>query len=279
MGAALNIIDVSDLADERLAEYANLKDPELRRLGAERARGLFIAEGELVVERLVASRFRTRSVLLTPTRLEGARPMLERLAPGTPVYVAPPALMDSIVGFPIHRGIVASAERGPERSMDEVLAGARVAVVLEDLTNHDNIGAMFRNVAALAGGGGRVLLSPRCADPFYRKCIRVSIGNVLHVPFARVGSWPDGLEALGKRGWTVVALTPSRDAIDLGKAVGTLKPPIALVVGTEGRGLTEGAIRASRVAVRIPMASGVDSLNVATAAAIALHRLGEVSTP
>jgi tRNA G18 (ribose-2'-O)-methylase SpoU len=280
----LNIITIEDPADPRIAEYANLTDAELlaRALDPERPEtGLFMAEGELVVRQLIASRLRSRSVLLTPTRLHPLRDALVRLPAGTPVFVAAQPVMDRITGFHIHRGVLSSAERPGPPELEELLGQVGGVVVLEDLTNHDNVGGIFRATAALAGlpraladgrrAGAAVLYSPRTCDPLYRKSIRVSLGSVFHLPFARLAPWPESLALLRERGFTVVALTPRAGArviteLDPNKLV---RP--ALLLGAEGAGLSEPALAAADLHVRIPICGPMDSLNVVVAAGIALH--------
>jgi tRNA G18 (ribose-2'-O)-methylase SpoU len=280
---------ITTLADPRIAEYANLRDAELAQrldpLDAAAHRGLFIAEGELVVRRLLGSRFRTRSVLLAPSRLAPLRPDLDRLSPQTPVYVAEQPLFNAIVGFNMHRGLLAIGERPPPLPLTSFLTLPGPLIVLEDLVNHDNLGGIFRNAAALGGPGCAVLLSPRCADPLYRKSLRVSMGHVLTVPFTRSGAWPDDLDALREAGCTVLALTPTgaegAEATDLATAAAGLGGNrVALVLGSEGAGLAEATLKRADRAVRIPMrpppggGPPIDSLNVAMAAGIALYHLG-----
>lgn len=275
----LSTIPITSLDDPRVAAYANIKDRQLRFPGGvahdsrgEFADGSFIAEGELVVKLLVASRFRTRSVLLTPTRVATMRAELERLPAGTPIYVADASVMDAIVGFNIHRGVLACGERGAPMSLEALLAAApRGLVILEGLTNHDNVGAMFRNVAALASGFG-VLLSPTCCDPLYRKAIRVSMGHALRIPFAFADEWPAAIVSVAGRGYEVLALTPDARAENL-KAIASPQKP-AILLGSEGPGLTSEAMSAATRRVRIPMAGDTDSLNVAVAGAIAMFVLG-----
>jgi tRNA G18 (ribose-2'-O)-methylase SpoU len=251
-----------------VAEYVGLTDADLRRR-IEVDGGLFIAEGELALRQLLISRYPIRSVLVTPAghrRLVGD---LESLA--APVYVASQQVMDAVAGFPIHRGVVAAAGRLPLPDVADVLTGARTVAVLEDLNDHENIGALFRNAAAFGVDG--VLLSPACADPLYRRAVRVSLGHVLRVPYTVMGDWPAGIAGLAAAGWETVALTPSG-----GTPVGELsrvRGPVAVLLGAEGRGLSAAALAAAGRTVRIPMADGVDSLNVATAAAVAFHRLAD----
>ncbi len=279
------LIDVADISDPRLAEYANMRDAELAQradpLDARAHGGLFIAEGDLVVRRLIASRFRTRSVLLTPTRLDAMRADIERLPTETPVYVAPPPVLNGIVGFNMHRGLLAIGERAGagERAVDELLTHDGPLIVLEDVNNHDNLGGVFRCAASLGGGGVGVVLSPRCADPLYRKALRVSIGCVLSVPFARSAAWPEDLERMRGMGWHVLAMTPAADAVDVGEAMAASRKAgakIALLLGAEGPGLSAEAMRAATARVRIPMhraSPEVDSLNVHVAAGIGLYEV------
>jgi tRNA G18 (ribose-2'-O)-methylase SpoU len=277
------IIEISSTDDPRIADYVGVREAELRRDRYDAPGGLFIAEGELVFRRLLASRYATRSVLLTPTRLATVRDAVETLAADVPVYLVEQKLMNSVVGFNIHRGLLALGVRGPEPDLGELLTGLSCVVVLEDLVNHDNIGGIFRNVAALAGvgpGGGGVLLSLRCSDPLYRKAIRVSIGWALAVPFARMTSWRSGVEKLREAGFVVVGLHPGAQSVDLSGFCAKLarnRQRVALVVGTEGPGLTDDAIQSMDKCVRIPMRGDVvDSLNASVATAIALHRITEI---
>jgi tRNA G18 (ribose-2'-O)-methylase SpoU len=271
---ALNLVAVTDLADPRLADYATMRDAELRhRAQGESPGGRFMAEGELVVRRLIDSPYRPLSVLLTPTRLETLRDALERLLPGTPVYLADQRLMNSVVGFNMHRGVLASARRGPATDPATLWRRCRVLVGLEGLTNHDNVGGIFRSAAALAGPSAGVFLSPGCCDPLYRKSIRVSMGHALRIPFATLNPWPGGLASARHPGFAVIALTPAPDAVPIGDVrLGPGVRPL-LLLGAEGPGLTPGALTAADHRVRIPTSPDVDSLNVGTAAAIALHRL------
>ncbi len=278
------IIPVTDLADPRLAPFVSIREKQLKEATASSGdpSGLFLAEGELVVSLLLRSPYRVRSVLLSEARLSSLRATLDALPAGTPVFVAPPDALRSLVGFNLHRGVLACAERGTPRTLDDLLAEghlARGAVVLEDLTNHDNVGAIFRNAGALAGPGVGVVLSPRCCDPLYRKAVRVSMGHVLRTPFAVGTPWPEALRVLRSSGMTVLALTPDPGAepIDALAARPPRRP--ALLLGSEGPGLTREALDAADARVRIPQAPGADSLNVGVACAIALHRLLGPETP
>jgi len=253
---------VRDVDDPRLADYRELRDGERRRRA-----GTFIAESRQVVRRLLGSRFRARSVLATEAAAEDLRDVL---AGGLPVYVAAEATIRRVVGFNFHRGCLAVGERGADLSLDGLL-DARVLLVLEGVTNPDNIGGAFRN--AMAFGVGGVVLAPRCSDPLYRKAIRVSMGGTLVVPFAAAASWPEALVRLRERGFTIVALTPDGGA-DIAE-FGTSRPVperVALLLGAEGEGVSAAARAAADVLVAIRMAGGGHSLNVATASGIALHR-------
>ena len=281
----MNIIPVDSLADPRLAPYANMRDAELAQradpLDGAAHGGLFIAEGALVLRRLIASRFVVQSVLTGPTRLDSVRDALGALPAETPVFLADPTTMSSIVGFNMHRGVLAIGVRGAMPGIDDLLARAGPLIVLEDLTNHDNLGSICRNGAALGGPGVGIALSARCADPLYRKSIRVSMGAALCVPFARLEAWPDSLRTLARAGFQTWALTPRSGAVPIREACRTLAGSpsrVAIVLGSEGPGLTDEAIRACSHQVRIPMAKAdpaVDSLNVGMACGIALHCLGD----
>jgi tRNA G18 (ribose-2'-O)-methylase SpoU len=266
---------IEDPSDPRLADYQNLRDPLLRL-----QRGIFIAESREVIRRLVSSRrFRTRSILVTPAALEGLRDLLETVDPAVRILLVEHDLVRRIVGFNFHRGCVAVGERGAELAPSTLIepAGRRLLLVLEDVTNPDNVGAVFRNGAAFGADG--VLLSLGCADPLYRKSIRVSIGSSLCLPFARLARWPDDLRMLRERGHVIVALTPRGSAIDITE-FGTTRPVperLALLVGAEGSGLSAPALEAADYEVRIAMQPGSDSLNVATASGIALHRFSSSS--
>lgn len=257
---------IADAGDPRCAAYRNLPDPELAA-----RRGRFVAEGRLVVRRLLAgSRFAVESVMVTEPALAAVADLLAA-RPDLPVYVVPQAVMNDVTGFNIHRGCLAMGERPPVPPWPTLAAAVRRLLVLERIGNADNVGAAFRNAAALGAGG--VLLGPACADPLYRKAIRTSMGAALTLPFARAHPWPDVLGALRSNGWAVVALTPRGDTPLPEIATAGNDRPVAIVVGHEGEGLTGEALAACSHRVRIPMAAGADSVNVATAAAIALYEL------
>jgi len=254
---------ISDPADPRIADYSNLMDRQLI------ASDLFMAEGELVVRQLLNSPLKTKSILITPSRLASLD--LTHLPPETPIYLASQPLMNQIVGFNIHRGILAAGFRPTPPPLPNLLARAKTLVVLEDLSNHDNLGGIFRSAAALGGlAQTAILLSPRCCDPLYRKAIRVSMGTALRLPFATLDPWPSSLSLLKQAGFTLIALSPAGS-----NPIQTLKPPakVAVLLGAEGPGLTPEALAMADISAQIPMDPAVDSLNVVSAAGIALHRL------
>jgi tRNA G18 (ribose-2'-O)-methylase SpoU len=258
--------------DERLADYRHVPDPELLRRGE-----IFVAEGRLVVRALLTqSRFPVRSILLTEAALEALADVIEPRLAATPVFVVPPRAIEGLTGFNIHRGCLAIGQRQARIDAAQMLAGVPHAsrlVVLEGVGNADNVGGIFRNAGAL--GADAVVVGPGCCDPFYRKAIRVSMGAVLRVPFCHTGSWPGDLRAIGASGFILAALTPASDALDLGAFAASLSSgaKVALLAGSEGEGLSSAAVSRADLAIRIPMAPGTDSLNVATAIGIALHRL------
>ena len=261
------MIELDDAADPRLADYVALTDVELRR-GLEAERGVFIVEGLLAIESLLRSRYAVRSVLLNPRAHARLAPALDRL--DAPVYVVADEVMRATVGFDLHRGAVASACRPGEDEPGPSLAEGERLVVLEGVNDHENLGGIFRNAAAF--GVDAVLLDATCADPLYRRSVRVSLGHVLQVPFTRVAGWPGSLAQLRAAGWTTVALTPSGD-VDIDDFARHAPRRLALLLGAEGAGLGSATLAAADHRVRIPLAPGVDSLNVATAAAVALHAL------
>jgi tRNA G18 (ribose-2'-O)-methylase SpoU len=266
----MHAIAVSDPGDPRLDDFRDLTAAD-RRPDRPGGRGLVIAEGVVVVRRLLASPYPVRALLGVPARLaELADDLADR---DVPAYQVGADLMARVVGFHLNRGVLATANRAAP--VDPLALGAdpraRVLAVCEGLNDHENLGALFRNAAALGVAG--VLLGPRCADPLYRRAVRVSMGHVLRVPFAALPDrppWPASLEALRATGRRIVALTPRPDAVAL-HAAGLTDGPLALLLGAEGPGLTEGALAAADQRVRIPMADGADSLNVATAAALAFY--------
>jgi tRNA G18 (ribose-2'-O)-methylase SpoU len=266
---ALDIVHLTDPDDERLADYVALTDVALRSRH-EPAKGLYIAESSTVLGRALAAGHRPRSVLVSPRWLPDLTAMLTAQDPaGEPVrvYVAEPAVLEAITGFHVHRGALAAMHRPPLPSVASVLAGARRVAVLEDVVDHTNVGAAFRSAAAI--GVDAVLVTPRCADPLYRRSVRVSMGTVFQVPWTRVDPWPDGIATLREAGFVTAALALSDDSISLDALEADVPDRLALVLGAEGDGLKPATVAAADLTVRIPMAGGVDSLNVAAAAAVA----------
>src|SRR3954447_7020977 len=220
------LTEVTDPDDPRLADYRDLRDVQLR-THLEAEHGLFLAEGEKVVRRAVESGFPARSFLMAPRWLDGLADVLD--STDAPCFVMSEALAEQVTGFHVHRGALASLARRPLPSVDEVLAGARTVVVLEDIVDHTNVGAAFRSAAAL--GIDAVLLAPRCADPLYRRAVKVAMGAVFTVPYARLESWYDAMPQLSAAGFTTVALTLAADAGDIEQVVHGLEK-VALVLGS-----------------------------------------------
>jgi len=256
--------------DPGLTDYRDLTDVVLRRL-SEPAGGLYIAESTKVIARAIAASHRPRSVLTLEKWLPEIEPLVARF--DIPVYVGEPDLLEGVTGFSMHRGALASMHRPALASVAEIVADARLIVVLEDIVDHTNVGAVFRSVAGL--GADAVLVTPRCADPLYRRSVRVSMGTVLQVPWTRLPDWPDGADILHELGFTIAALALADDAIDLRDFAANRPEKVAILLGTEGDGLSRRALGGADTVVTIPMLHGVDSLNVASAAAVALFALGE----
>ena len=268
----LRIVEVDSPDDPRLADYVRLTDAGLR-THLEAERGLFIAEGTKVITRAVSAGYPVRSMLLGRSRLGDLESLGEVEAP---VYVVPDEVAERLTGYRVHRGALAARARRPLPEVGGLIAGARRIVVLEDLVDHANVGAIFRCAAAL--GVDAVVLSPRCADPLYRRSVKVSMGAVFAIPYARMSDWFDGLAELKSAGFRVLALTPDDGATPIAAALKRAGDQVALVFGTEGDGLSPRWLHEADEAVRIPMnraarAAGVDSLNVVAAAAIACHLL------
>lgn len=276
-------LDAQAPGDDRLALYRNLTDAGLRAKEAQGQLGRFIAEGPLVVrEALLRSHEETaagrpalvQSILIDALALEAHREVLDLAPAELPVYAVAREIVQGIVGFQFHRGILACGARPPDHDWRGLAREASALVVLENLANHDNVGSIFRSVAALAGRSAAVLLSPGCCDPLYRKSLRVSIGHALRIRFARVEPWPQALDELASMGFTPIALTPSPAATEISQVRAALRGRPLLLVGTEGPGLAEVTMRhPSVVQTRIPMAPGVDSLNAGVAAAVAMSHL------
>lgn len=260
------MIEITDPDDPRIAAYRDVRERDL--VGRQ---GLFVAEGEVVLRVLARSPLMdTQSLLLAQKRVAGLIDVIERLPQGVPVYAASQAVMDAVVGFPIHRGILALGKRTAEPSAGELLAGLppkALVLVLCGIANHDNMGGLFRNAAAF--GADAVLLDAGCCDPLYRKAIRVSVGAALIKPFARLAPGEDALDLLAGQGFEALALSPQGEAT---LAQVARAPRTAVVLGAEGPGLPKDLLQRAK-AVRIPMADGFDSLNVAVTAGVVLHHL------
>lgn len=265
MADSFPIVEISDPDDLRLADYRDLRDVELRK-SLEAEHGLFLAEGEKVVRRAVDAGFEARSFLMSPRWVEGLADVLARSA--GPCFVMPEHLIEQVTGFHVHRGALASINRRPLPAVDDVLAGARSVLVLEDLVDHTNVGAVFRSGAAL--GFDAVLLAPRCADPLYRRSIKVGMGAVFTTPWTRLPDWYDALPTLSAHGFTTIALTLAPDAVAIEDAVAGVDR-LALVLGSEGHGLSARWEQSADRRAIIPMRAGIDSLNVAAASAVACY--------
>ena len=270
-GGVANVVDITDPADVRVDDFRDLNSVD-RRPDLPSGKGLVIAEGVLVAQRMLASRFTPHAVLGTDRRLTELSADLAGVS--VPFFRASAEVMAQIVGFHLNRGVLAAARRPAERGVAEVLAGARTVAVLEGVNDHENLGSIFRNAAGL--GVDAVVFGAGCADPLYRRAVRVSMGHALLVPFARADSWPADLYLLRNNGFRLLAMTPGPQARDLSEVMDDLRDEkVAVLVGAEGPGLTEMALRAADVRVRIPMSRGTDSLNVATAAALAFYECAQ----
>jgi tRNA G18 (ribose-2'-O)-methylase SpoU len=273
-GNVVRVERVTDPGDPRLSDYVGLTDVALRSR-QEPEWGLYLAESDKVIRRALAAGHRPRSLLLAERWLEPLGGLVEAVAgSGAPVYTGEPAVLESITGFHVHRGAIAAMHRPALRPVADVVAGAVLGegtrprlAIFEDIVDHTNLGAAFRSCAAL--GVDAVLVTPRCADPLYRRSVRVSMGAVFQVPWTRLPDWPAELELIHDAGFTTVALGLQDDAIELGDLTRLHPGPLALVLGTEGDGLSRRTMAAADVVCRIPMSGGVDSLNVAAAAAVA----------
>ncbi len=287
------VIHLASLDDPRLADYRDVKDRQLAGgfldphadpadRDAPPVPGRFMAEGEVVFNMLLTSAVRIVSVLISTSRVQPMRAKLARLPDSTPVYVITDAAIESLVGFNLHRGLLAVCERPAPRTVAEVAAmcqPGRPLVVLEDLANHDNVGGIFRSAAGLGAAG--IILSSRCADPLYRKSLRVSVGCVLHVAWARARDWPGDIEQLRRAGIRAIGLAigPGASRLDAAAAdAQSTSQRVALIVGTEGPGLSPGLLELCDDRMVIPMAPGVDSLNVNVSVAIALSRFATPDT-
>jgi tRNA G18 (ribose-2'-O)-methylase SpoU len=257
------LLEITDAADPRLDDFRDLMDADVR----PDRRGIVIAEGHNVVERLLRSPYSVRAVIGVPERVAALSPILP---PYTPAYAVDKWTLSDVVGFRVTRGVLASADRPAPLDAQQLLAGARRVAVLESLNDFENLGALFRNAAAF--GLDAVLLDAQCADPLYRRSVRVSMGHVLQVPFAVLpGPWPQALDLVRAAGLRLLAMTPAAHATALRDV--RVAERWAVLLGAEGPGLSAGALATADELVRIPMAAGVDSLNVATAAAVAFAQL------
>ncbi|GAB3084945.1 TrmH family RNA methyltransferase [Nocardioides zeae] len=258
-------VEVERADDPRLGDYRDLRDVTLRK-HVEAEHGLFLAEGEKVVRRAVEAGYTPRSFLMAPRWLDGLADVLATT--DAPCFVLSERLAEEVTGFHVHRGALASLERRPLPSLDDVLAGARSVLVLEEIVDHTNVGAVLRSGAAL--GFDAVLLAPRCADPLYRRAVKVAMGAVFSLPWTRLPDWYDALPGLASYGFTTVALTLADDAVDLEDAVRGVDK-IALVLGSEGHGISPRWQETADRRAIIPMHRGIDSLNVAAASAVACY--------
>lgn len=267
----MGIERVSGGGDPRIAAYRSVADPQLARAG-----GWFVAEGRLVVRRVIEDgRYRVRSLLLNAAAAAQLADVTAGLPSDVPVYVGALAVFAELTGFNIHRGCLALVDRPAPRGVDEAIAGASTILVLDGVANADNVGSAFRSAAAF--GAAAVVLSPTCCDPWYRKAIRTSMGAVLRVPFAIAEPWPSALTRMREAGFTIVALTPRQPSEEIGAFAARGRPTrIALVAGAEGAGLSGEVESRADVRIRIPIANAVDSLNVGVAIGIALHALSKV---
>ena len=260
------VIEVSDSADPRLADFAHGTDVLLK--NGRGPHGLYIAESALVLERALKAGHSPRAVLALGNTVDEA---VALVGPNLPIFTASTELLAELTGYALHRGLIASVERPPLPDAATLLAGARRVVILENVVDPSNVGAIFRSVAAI--GADAVLVTPHCSDPFYRRAIRVSMGAVLQVPWTRVGGWSAARELLTTSGFHLAALAFNDRAVSLRDFAANPPECIALVVGTEGDGLTSEALDAADTVVKIPMRHGIDSLNVAAAAAVAMWAL------
>jgi tRNA G18 (ribose-2'-O)-methylase SpoU len=263
------VVEISDIADPRLTDFAHRTDVAMKN-GSTAEHGLYIAESALVLGRALRAGHRPRSVLALGGTVDEA---VALVGDEVPVYSGPGDLLAELTGYILHRGLIASMHRPPLPSVQSLLENARRVVILENVVDPTNVGAIFRSVAAI--GADAVLVTPRCSDPFYRRAIRVSMGTVLQVPWTRTGDWASTRELLTANGFHVAALALTDDAVSLRSFAATAPGKVALVLGTEGEGLTPEAIAAADTVVQIPMAHGIDSLNVAATAAVAMYALAD----
>ncbi len=263
------VIRIESAADPRVSDYVALSDAALRQR-ADPGRGLYIAESSKVLRRALAAGHVPRSFFLADKWLDGLADVLDA-HPDVPAFVGSPGVLEEITGFHLHRGALAAMNRPRPVPVAEVVAGARRVLLLEDIVDHTNLGAIFRSAAAL--GVDAVLVSPRCADPLYRRSIRVSMGGVFQIPWARLDDWNEGLDGLRRAGFTLAAMEVTDSARLIDEVAAENIDRLALVLGTEGAGVSPGTLAAADLAVMIPMREGVDSLNVAAASTVAMWEL------
>ncbi|GAB3250734.1 TrmH family RNA methyltransferase [Arthrobacter pigmenti] len=261
----MNIHYLDSPADPRVYDYTHLKDVKLR-TRREPAEGMYIAESSKVLRRALAAGHTPRSFFLAEKWLDDLSDIVEQY-PDVPVYIGSEAVLEEITGFHLHRGALAAMNRPAPLDLGEILSSARRVAVLEDIVDHTNVGAIFRSAAGL--GVDAVLITPRCADPLYRRSIRVSMGTVFQVPWARLQQWPADLELLGQYGFTTAALALGSESVSVQDLGSRNYDKLALVLGTEGDGLRRATVAGADLSVQIPMSGGVDSLNVAAASAVA----------
>jgi tRNA G18 (ribose-2'-O)-methylase SpoU len=262
----VTVIEITDLQDPRLADFSHRTDVALKKAsGTEH--GLYIAESALVLERALRAGHEPRSVLALGGSVDEALELLD--GRDIPVFSGPSELLEELTGYLLHRGLIAAMHRPALPTVESLLAGASRVIILENVADPTNVGAIFRSVGAI--GADAVLVTPRCSDPFYRRAIRVSMGTVLQVPWTRLGDWTSTRRLLAASGFQIAALALSPDAVSLRDFEAPQK--LALVLGAEGDGLTREALAAADTIVQIPMAHGIDSLNVAATAAVAMWAL------
>jgi tRNA G18 (ribose-2'-O)-methylase SpoU len=261
----MSIVEISSLDDPRLGDYSHLTDVALKKSGG----GLYIAESLLVLERAIAAGHRPRSVLALGSSVDDAVQATQGF--DIPIFSGPSELLEQLTGYLLHRGLIAAMHRPELPAPADLLRDARRVVILENVVDPTNVGAIFRSVAAI--GADAVLVTPQCSDPFYRRAIRVSMGTVLQVPWTRVGDWTQTRALLTEAGFALAALALADGAVDLKAYASTAPDRVALVLGTEGDGLTADALAVADSIVTIPMAHGIDSLNVAATAAVAMYAL------
>lgn len=263
------VIAIDSPDDERIADYRSLTDVAQRRV-LEPQGGLYIAESAKVIERALRAGHVPRSVFVQEKWLDDVAGLLG-MHPDAPVYLVSPGVAESITGYSVHRGALAAMHRPPLPSVAEVIRDARRVVVLEDIVDHTNVGAIFRGAAGL--GADAVLVTPRCADPLYRRSVRVSMGTVFQVPWTRLPEWGEARRVMHEAGFHLAALALADDAAPLDAFAAAAPDRVALLLGAEGDGLSRSALAAADSVVTIPMAGGVDSLNVAAAASVAMWEL------